>query len=254
MREYAKVSGRFWNGETGKQLRTAGRDSQIVGLYLVTCPSSNMLGLYYLPLPTLCHEVGITKEGASKALRRVSEAHFAFYDELSEHVWVPEMARWQIGPSLDPKDKRIIGIKRELESLRKSPFFNEFVQKYREPFHLHDVKPEVRPSDAPSMSHRSQEQEQEKEQDREPNSAARRRQSLSQFEINDQIVAWCHENQISIVTAQEELPRFKDWCLSKGKIPKDVYAAFRNWLRKSKEFQSKNSNGHRQQQFGGFVV
>jgi uncharacterized phage protein (TIGR02220 family) len=163
MREYAKVSGRFWSGETGKLLRAAGRDAQTIALYLITCPSSNMLGMYYLPLPTLCHEVGISKEGASKALRRVSEASFAFYDASSEYVWVPEMARWQIGTALDPKDKRVTGIKRDLETLRKSPFFNEFLKRYREPFHLQDVISDGSPFEAPSMPHRSQEQEQEQD-------------------------------------------------------------------------------------------
>jgi uncharacterized phage protein (TIGR02220 family) len=171
MREYAKVSGRFWSGETGRRLREAGRDAQAVALYLITCPSSNMLGLYYLPLPTFCHEVGISKEGASKALRRVSEASFAFYDAPSEYVWVLEMARWQIGTALDPKDKRVTGIKRELEMLRKSPFFNEFLKRYREPFHLQDVSSEGSPFEAPSMPHRSQEQEQEQEQDNKENGA-----------------------------------------------------------------------------------
>ena len=156
MRDFAKVCGRFWNGETGRKLRAAGRDAQTVALYLITCPSSNMLGLYYLPLPTLCHEIGITKEGTSKALRRVSEVCFAFYDEASEHVWVPEMAKWQLGTSLDPKDKRVTGIKRKLETLRKSPFFNKFLNKYREAFHLEGVSPEPSPSEAPSMPHRKQ--------------------------------------------------------------------------------------------------
>ena len=170
MRDFAKVCGRFWNGETGRKLRAAGRDAQTLALYFITCPSSNMLGLYNVPLPTLCHEIGITKEGASKALRRVSEACFAFYDEASEHVWVPEMARWQIGAILDVKDKRVTGIKRKLETLRKSPFFNEFLNKYREPFHLQDVSLEPSPFDAPSMPHRSQETEKETEKE---NSGAR---------------------------------------------------------------------------------
>jgi len=50
MRDFAKVCGQFWIGETGRKLRAAGRDAQTVALYLITCPSANMLGLYYLPL------------------------------------------------------------------------------------------------------------------------------------------------------------------------------------------------------------
>src|SRR5690242_9053481 len=156
MRSYGKVCPGFWIGETGKLLRAAGRDAQTIALYFITCPSSNMLGMYYLPLPTLYHEVGISKEGASKALRRVGEANFAFYDEASEYVWVPEMAKWQIGPSLEPNDKQVTGIKRELETLRKSPFFNEFLKKYREAFNLEDVSSEASPIEGASKGHRSQ--------------------------------------------------------------------------------------------------
>jgi hypothetical protein len=50
MRDYAKVAPTFWNGETGKKIRELGRDAQVVALYLITCPSSNWIGLYYLPL------------------------------------------------------------------------------------------------------------------------------------------------------------------------------------------------------------
>jgi hypothetical protein len=70
MRDYAIAHSRFWTGDTGKLLRRLGRDYQVVGFYLFTCHNANMIGLYYLPLPTLCHEVGgLTLEGASKVLR-----------------------------------------------------------------------------------------------------------------------------------------------------------------------------------------
>src|SRR5437899_9218726 len=74
VREYAKVAPQFWTGETGKRIRALGRDAQVVALYLVSSPSSTMLGFYYLPIPTLCHEIGISRQGALKALRSLSEA------------------------------------------------------------------------------------------------------------------------------------------------------------------------------------
>ncbi len=113
MRDYGKVSPRFWTGRTGKRIRDLGRDAQVVALYLVTGPNANMLGLYYLPLPTLCHEVGSPLQGAQKARRGLSEAGFAHYDEATEHVWVPEMARHQVGEALKVGDKRIAGIIKE---------------------------------------------------------------------------------------------------------------------------------------------
>jgi hypothetical protein len=68
-RDFAIVKSSFWTGETGRKLRAAGGDAQRVAMYLITCGSSNMIGLYYLPLPVMCHEIGITLQGASKALR-----------------------------------------------------------------------------------------------------------------------------------------------------------------------------------------
>lgn len=50
MRDYAKVSPRFWLGETGRELRKAGAEAQVVAFYLMTSPHANMLGLYYLPV------------------------------------------------------------------------------------------------------------------------------------------------------------------------------------------------------------
>ena len=157
MREYGKVGPTFWTGETGKKIRNAGRNAQIVALYLQTAPGSNMLGLYYLPIPVLAHETGITLEEASKALQCLSEVGFAQYDHESEYVFVPNMARFQIGERLSETDKRVAGIKKQLETLRKTPFFNQFLNLYREPYHLQDVSP----SEAPQKPLRSQEQDQD---------------------------------------------------------------------------------------------
>lgn len=166
MREYGKVAPQFWTGDTGRQIRKYGRDCQVVAFYLLTCPSANMIGLYYLPLPVLMHEVGITKEGASKALRRLSEALFATYDEASEHVFVHEMASFQIGEPLAENDNRVKGIIREWQTMRKTPFYKDFHQRYAESFHL----PSPSPFEAPCKPLRSQEQEQEQEQDIPPKS------------------------------------------------------------------------------------
>ena len=163
MREYAIISPRFWTGETGKRLRTAGPEAQVVALYLLSCPASNMIGLYYLPLPTLCHETGLSEKGALKRLQRASEALFAFYDHHSETVWIPQMARFQVGESLKPTDNRVKSVEREVLQYRNSKFFKDFLAKYGEAYHLNIESP----SEAPSKPLRSQEQEQDQEQDQE---------------------------------------------------------------------------------------
>jgi hypothetical protein len=168
MRDYSKVSPRFWTGDTGKLIRGLGRDCQVIAFYLFTCPSANMLGLYYLAMPTLCHETGSPLKGALKALRSLQEVKFAFYDLPSEQVYVPNMAREQIGDRLERRDNRHKAVLKELQQLRKTPFYNDFVLRYREPFELHEVQIEpisTSPSEGPSKPLRSQEQEQEQEQE-----------------------------------------------------------------------------------------
>jgi len=171
MRDYSKVSPRFWTGETGRLIRKLGPETQVVAFYLFTCPSANMLGLYYLAMPTLVHETGRAFKGASEALRSLREAKFAYYDSVSEHIWVPNMAREQIGARLSPKDNRHVAVLRELEQLRKTPFFNDFVNRYRDVYHLHGIELNAEngshpgsPFEGPSEPLRSQAHEQEQEQ------------------------------------------------------------------------------------------
>jgi hypothetical protein len=136
MRSYGKVAPTFWTGQTGKHLRAMGPEIQLVALYLVTCQSSHMSGLFYMPLPILCHETGMPLEGALKALARLSEAGFAHYDEASEVVFVPEMASYQIGPVLLSKDLRHKGLITYLEIYRKSKFYKDFYSRYQNCFNL----------------------------------------------------------------------------------------------------------------------
>ena len=164
MRDYGKVSPSFWNGETGRLLRKAGSEAQLIALYLLTCQSAHMTGLFYLPLPTLCHETGLSMKGAIKALARVSEVNFAHYDTASEMVWVPEMAHYQVGESLLEKDNRHKGILKYLENYRKSKYYMEFYNRYQGPFNLPNPSPLQAPCKGRVRTRAEQEQEQEQEQ------------------------------------------------------------------------------------------
>lgn len=165
MRNHAVIIPQFWTGETGRFLRQW-PDAQRLALYLMTCPSANMIGLYYIPIPTICHELGITDAEAREALARVYEGGFASYDEGSETVFVYEMARYQIGDEIKRGDNRIKGIEKQLESYRKSKYFNEFLKRYGSRFRLQISDCSRSPFEgASSKPLRSQEQEQEQEQD-----------------------------------------------------------------------------------------
>ncbi|AOI92091.1 conserved phage C-terminal domain-containing protein [Burkholderia pseudomultivorans] len=169
MRDYSRVSPKFWIGETGKKLKKAGAEAVVVGLYLMTSPHSNMLGLFYQPELLIAHETGLGIEGASKGLQRCIDAGFCAYDRESEMVWVFEMARFQIAEKLSESDKRSIGVQNEYNQLPENPFLSGFYDRYAKAFNLTKKREskafELSPSEAPSEPHRSQEQEQEQEQE-----------------------------------------------------------------------------------------
>lgn len=171
MREYGKVSPQFWIGETGKRLKKAGAEAQVVGLYLMTSPHANMLGLYYMPSIYIAHETGLGIEGASKGLRSCIEAGFCEYDEASEMVWVFEMAKYQIAEALDPNDKRCKGVQNEYNSLPSNPYLARFYAKYCEAYSMTKKRSvevqEGSPFEAPSKPLASQEHEHEQEQEKE---------------------------------------------------------------------------------------
>lgn len=171
MRDYGKVSPQFWIGRTGKSLRSAGAEAQLVSLYLLTNPHANMIGLYYMPLMFIAHETGLGMEGASKGLTSAIKAGFCHYDEQSEMVWVPEMAAHQIGSNLSPKDKRCPGVQNEYNAQPDNPFLSMFYDKYQIHYHMTVRrggvdKNESEPEGASKgLASQEQEQEQEKEQD-----------------------------------------------------------------------------------------
>lgn len=161
MREYAKVSPKFWTGETGQELARRGSEALIVSIYLMTSPHSNMLGLYYQPTLYMAEETGLTPEGATKGLQHCMEAGFCDYDPITKMVWVFEMAGYQIGSELSANDKRCKGIQKDYNALPNVPFLGPFFDHYARHFNLTDrrefviktkgIPPkQVSPSKAPS--------------------------------------------------------------------------------------------------------
>lgn len=169
------VSPHFWTGHTGREIRKLGHEAQIIALYLMTAPGSNMIGLYYLPLPVLVHETGCPIEGASKGLIDLQNLGFCEYDQEEEVVWVCEMARWQIGDEIKEGDKRHGRVVKEVASYSSSPFYDAFMSRYAAPFRLPTLVPSKghrRGIEGASKPHRSppraeQDQDIDKDQDQE---------------------------------------------------------------------------------------
>lgn len=168
MRDYAKVAPQFWTGHTGRGLRGS-PDMQIIAMYLVTCPSSSMTGIYYLPIPTISFETGIPAGRVRTALRHLEAEGVAMYDEEVSLVFVPNMARYQVGESLKAKDKRIPWIIKELNGWKAHRFAKLFWRAYEGPYCLGEFpwKPLGSPFEGPSETLRCQEQDQEQDQEQE---------------------------------------------------------------------------------------
>ena len=106
------------------------RDARLLGLYLLTAPGANEIGLYYLPFVTLCHETGLAPEEAQAALRVCSEAKFAHYDEDAELVWVPNAAEKRFGSTLSAKDNNRKWIARQVAAHGNHRFVRQFMARY----------------------------------------------------------------------------------------------------------------------------
>jgi hypothetical protein len=130
MREYSRVSPRFWVGTTGRQIRKLGADHQVLALYLMTSPQANMIGLYYLPIAYMAHETGIDHKACGRALSDLMSARFCSYDHEAEVVWVCEMARHQIGDA-GVTSKQVIGAAAQYDQAPSNAFLGAFFDKYQ---------------------------------------------------------------------------------------------------------------------------
>lgn len=164
MRDYGIVSPKFWTGSTGKSLR-GDPIAQLVALYLMTSPHASMIGVFYCPVGFISHETGIPVEGASKALRRLSEGGFCTYNETSEMVFVMEMAKFQIGTDLKPKDNRVKNVAKEFDRLPEGPEKLAFYQRYGAAFCMEPWSPVTSPFGGASDPLRSQKQDQKQDQE-----------------------------------------------------------------------------------------
>ncbi len=136
MREYNRAAARFWTGPTGRAIRARGKDAQILALYLFTSPHMNMIGLYYLPIPTITYETGLTADEVRAAMAALDDVHFAYYDEHDELVFLPTAAVHQVGEELDPKDNRAKGVKALLYPYRHHRFARQFIERYKTAYSL----------------------------------------------------------------------------------------------------------------------
>lgn len=136
MRDYARFPPRWWTERNARSMR--GKPNlQVVAMYLCTSPNSNMIGLYYLPVPMIEHETGVTGNDLAMAMQRLSELKYSYYDRTEELVYLPNMAPEQIGEKLtDKQDAMVKGVTNILEKFEGHDFTLDFVARYGTAYRL----------------------------------------------------------------------------------------------------------------------
>ena len=236
MREYSKVSPQFWSGKTGKAIKAQGPECVIVSLYLLTCQHANMLGIYYLSPHYIAVDTGLPFEGAMKGLQRACEACFCRFDEASEVVCVMEMAMYQVGEQLDPKDNRCKGIQREYDALPENPFLTTFYERYAQAFSMTSCrgKPKglARASKAPPKPGAGE-------------GAGKREEGAAGPRGSRLPTDWAPKDEdlqasgLRNGRVASELEKFRDyWASQPGQkgVKADWNATWRNWCRKAAEY------------------
>lgn len=136
MRDYARIAPTFWTRGTGKELR-GDPEAQTFALFLMSAPAGGITGIFYLSIPQMCHETGLSVASVRRVLVRFGELDFAYYDEDTELVWVVNGVRHQLGEETYAlNDKRRVGILRELKQVGSHPFVSSFVERYKDAYSL----------------------------------------------------------------------------------------------------------------------
>lgn len=157
MREFAKFPSEFWINECWRKIKRLSLEAKLIAPYLLSNPHSNMIGVYYLPIPFVAHETGLGHEAALQGLQELCGIDFCTYDQTHEYIWVHNMAFDQLGTQLNERDNRIIAIHKICRELPDLSFLDAFYDKYSVAFFI----------DTPSKPLASKEKEKKKEKEKE---------------------------------------------------------------------------------------
>jgi len=138
MNPYRTIYPGFWTGTTGKEIKSKGIECQLLAMYLMTNRHAHPTGLFYMPACFITHEIGLSVLKVKKNLKFLIDFEFCEYDPSSEWIWVINMAKYQIAPDLQPGDKRIKWVEKELVNVSKeAPELNaHFIKQYQKIYNL----------------------------------------------------------------------------------------------------------------------
>ena len=117
---YTRVESRFWQDE---KMRTVSDDARYLMLYLLTSPHRNILGLYFLPFPYACFDLGWDEKRFKKALEELLKTGGIAYDALSHVVLVKNYLKHN--PLENPNQVKSAIVK--LDELPETHLFQSFL-------------------------------------------------------------------------------------------------------------------------------
>lgn len=184
MRDFGTVASAFWEDD---KVRGMSDRAKLLALYLLTGPSSNLVGCYRLHPDYMAEDLNWPREAVWEALEEVCQTGFASFCGKTHLVLLPRYLKWNpfSNPNVSKKALKIIDtLPRQtvvfnalLKSLKASAkhlpkrfeegFFDKLPKPYEEPY----SEPTEKPTDKGSLQNLGN-QEQEQEQYQEEDSAS----------------------------------------------------------------------------------
>jgi len=126
MSRYATIYTKIWQDETFKTLDS---DAQMLFIYLLTSPHSNLIGFYYLPMAYVAEDLGNPCETLSKPFRNLCEKGLIEYDSAAKVVLVRNYLKYN--PIQNPNQaKGAVAVLESVPRTRLLAAFLECVEKH----------------------------------------------------------------------------------------------------------------------------
>lgn len=136
MRDFNKIPAKFWMTSLSKQLKQSGPEVMLLSIYLQTNHHTHSLGIFYLPISYIAHDIGISLKKVKSLVQVLIDLNFCSYDFVKEYIWLKGYALEQAGGVLKQGDNRVTQLQKYFEELPYLEFTDEFYQVHKNDFHL----------------------------------------------------------------------------------------------------------------------
>ncbi len=150
MREFNKISAKFWMAKFSRNLKQFGPEAMLLPIYLQTNHHTHSLGIFYLPIEYIAHDIGLEVNRVRDLLKYLVGLGFCQYDFEEKYIWLKDYAIEQAGGALKGHDNRVKQMQKYYAELPALDFLDEFFQIHKDDFHLSSI---------PEKSHTNQGEE-----------------------------------------------------------------------------------------------